>query len=58
MGVTWTLIHPATDEPLREAASTSDREMAAIVPAARAAQREWRWVPVAERAAPEVLQHG
>jgi len=49
MSATWTLVNPATGEPLRDVAYTSERELAAIVTAARAAQREWRRVPVEER---------
>jgi len=45
----WTLISPATGEPFREVPYTTEGELGAIVAAARAAQREWRRVPVPER---------
>lgn len=46
---TWTLVNPATGEPFREVPYTPETELAAIVARARAAQRDWRRVPVAER---------
>ncbi len=49
MAKTWTLINPATEEPFREVSITSEPELAEIVACARAAQRDWRRVPVAER---------
>ena len=49
MSRAWTLVNPATGEPLREVAYTTEGELAAIVARARAAQREWRRVPIAER---------
>jgi acyl-CoA reductase-like NAD-dependent aldehyde dehydrogenase len=45
----YTLINPATEAPLREVAYTSAAELEGIVAGARAAQRDWRRVPVAER---------
>jgi acyl-CoA reductase-like NAD-dependent aldehyde dehydrogenase len=45
----WTLVNPATGEPYREVSYTGAAELAGIVARARAAQREWRRVPVAER---------
>jgi acyl-CoA reductase-like NAD-dependent aldehyde dehydrogenase len=45
----WTLVNPATGEPLREVSYTPARELAAILDRARTAQRAWRQVPVAER---------
>jgi acyl-CoA reductase-like NAD-dependent aldehyde dehydrogenase len=45
----WTLVNPATGEPLREVSYTGARELAGIVDRARAAQRAWQRVPVAER---------
>src|SRR5437867_10893756 len=47
---TWSLVNPATGQPFREVPYTPEGELAAIVAGARAAQREWRRVPVAERA--------
>ncbi len=49
MSPTWTLVNPATGEPLRDVTYTTEPELAAIVARARAAQREWRRVPVADR---------
>jgi acyl-CoA reductase-like NAD-dependent aldehyde dehydrogenase len=49
MPTTYTLINPATEAPLREVAYTSRAELEAVVARARAAQRDWRRVPVAER---------
>jgi acyl-CoA reductase-like NAD-dependent aldehyde dehydrogenase len=46
---TWTLVNPATGRPFREVALTPPEEVEAIVARARAAQRAWRDVPVAER---------
>jgi acyl-CoA reductase-like NAD-dependent aldehyde dehydrogenase len=46
---TWTLINPATEEPYRTVALTSEAELSGIAARARAAQEEWRRVPVAER---------
>jgi len=43
------LVNPATGDPYREIAYTSDRELAAILARARTAQRAWRRVPVSER---------
>ena len=45
----YTLINPATEAPLREIAYTSPAEIEGVVARARAAQRDWRRVPVAER---------
>lgn len=45
----WTLINPARGEPFQEVPYTTEAELAALVAAARTAQREWRRVPVAER---------
>jgi acyl-CoA reductase-like NAD-dependent aldehyde dehydrogenase len=45
----YTLINPATEAPLGEIAYTSPDELEAIVARARAAQRDWRGVPVAQR---------
>jgi acyl-CoA reductase-like NAD-dependent aldehyde dehydrogenase len=49
VGNGWTLVNPATGDPFREIAYTPARDLAAIGTRARAAQREWRRVPVAER---------
>ena len=49
MPTRYTLINPATEAPLREIAYTSPTELEAIVARARAAQRDWRRMPVAER---------
>jgi acyl-CoA reductase-like NAD-dependent aldehyde dehydrogenase len=49
MPTRYTLINPATEAPLREIAYTGSSELGAIVARARAAQREWRRVPVARR---------
>src|SRR5215831_21101258 len=45
----YTLVNPATEEPLREIAYTTEAELAQIVARARDAQREWRRVPAVER---------
>jgi acyl-CoA reductase-like NAD-dependent aldehyde dehydrogenase len=45
----YTLVNPATEAPWREVTFTSAAELDAIVARARAAQREWRRVPVADR---------
>jgi acyl-CoA reductase-like NAD-dependent aldehyde dehydrogenase len=45
----YTLISPATEAPLCEVPYTNSAELEAIVARARAAQRDWRRVPVAER---------
>jgi acyl-CoA reductase-like NAD-dependent aldehyde dehydrogenase len=45
----YTLINPATEDPLREVAYTTEAELAAALARARTAQRAWRRVPVAER---------
>jgi acyl-CoA reductase-like NAD-dependent aldehyde dehydrogenase len=45
----YTLINPATEAPLREVAYTTAPELEGIVARARAAQHDWRRVPVAER---------
>ena len=49
MSTHYTLINPATEAPLAEVAYTSPPELAALVARARAAQRDWRRVPVVER---------
>jgi acyl-CoA reductase-like NAD-dependent aldehyde dehydrogenase len=49
MPARYTLINPATEAPLREIAYTTPAELEAAVARARAAQRDWRRVPVAER---------
>ena len=49
MPTRYTLINPATEAPLREITYTSPTELAALVARARAAQRDWRRTPVAER---------
>jgi acyl-CoA reductase-like NAD-dependent aldehyde dehydrogenase len=46
----YTLVNPATEASLREVAFTTPSELTGAVTRARAAQREWRRVPVAERA--------
>ena len=49
VSTTYTLVNPATEAPFREVAYTSPAEIDAIVARARAAQRDWRRVPVADR---------
>lgn len=46
---TWTLVNPATEEPLRTVSFTDSREVARLVESARRAQRQWRRMPVDER---------
>ena len=43
----YTLINPATESPIGESPTRPAAELAAIVARARAAQRDWRRVPVA-----------
>lgn len=45
----WTLVNPATEEPLLTVPFTEPAALAALVARARAAQREWRHVAVEER---------
>ena len=49
MPTRYTLINPATEAPLREVAYTTPSELEATAARARAAQRDWRRTPVAER---------
>lgn len=49
MPARYTLINPATEEPFREVVYTPEAALEAAVTAARAAQRDWRRVPVSER---------
>jgi len=45
----YTLINPATEEPLRVVPLMGETDLEGVVARARAAQREWRHRPVAER---------
>ena len=49
MSQSWTLINPFTEEPFRTLPLTTETQLAGIVARARAAQREWRQVPVGAR---------
>jgi acyl-CoA reductase-like NAD-dependent aldehyde dehydrogenase len=49
MSRSYTLINPATEEAFRTIPLLGERELLGIVARARAAQRGWRAVPVAER---------
>src|SRR5918999_3224229 len=46
---TWTLVNPATEEPLVTLPYTEPAELSRVISRARAAQQEWRHTPVAER---------
>jgi acyl-CoA reductase-like NAD-dependent aldehyde dehydrogenase len=49
MAAGYRLINPATEEPFRDIAYTTEPELATLVERAHVAQRAWRRVPVAER---------
>src|SRR5437588_3453320 len=46
---TWQLVNPATEAVFHSVAATSEAEVESALTKMRAAQREWREVPVAER---------
>ncbi len=48
---TWNLVNPATEEVFRAIESTSDADLDSLLARMHVAQRAWRDVPVAQRAA-------